>query len=149
MRQAGILRKSYFFDTFEGFSYPTAETSADAIWLGTHENTSIQRVTELLSCFANAHVGKLNIIEDELPKEVAGIAVCNIDVDIYEAIRAALKKTADLMVPGGIIIVEDTGHTPLLGGALLAMEEFLQTEQANSFLPIHLSSGQTFLVKVR
>jgi len=149
MKQTRIARESYFFDTFEGFTYPMAKISSDAIWHETHKDTSIQKVSELLSCFPNIHIQKLNIIQDALPDEITEIAVCNIDVDMYEAIKAALEKIADLIVPGGIFIVEDIGHTPLLGGALLALEEFLKTKQANSFLPLHMSSGQTFLIKVR
>ena len=46
------------------------------------------------------------------------------------------------------MIIEDQGHTPPLGGALLAMHEFFQTDIAKRFVPIHMASGHMFLIKI-
>ncbi len=74
----------------------------------------------------------------------------NIDVDLYEAVKAAkLTNVATRMVVGGIIIVEDPGHTPALIGSRLALHEFLDSLIAASFMHIYLESGQTFRIKVR
>ena len=84
-------------------------------------------------------VFKSNIVADDLPQEVDRIAVANIDVDIYEAVAAALLKVSPLMSVGGIMVVEDPGHTPLLIGARVALQEFLETEAASRFLPLYVS----------
>lgn len=103
-----------------------------------------------LSRFKTPHkVIRNNIITDALPPEVREIALCNIDVDMYEAIAAALAKVAPLMIVGGIIIAEDQGHTPLLVGAYVAVRDFLDSAEGKKFLPIEMMSGQMFLVKIR
>jgi hypothetical protein len=91
-------------------------------------------------------VEKLNIITDELPKNVEQIAVANIDVDMYEAVLASLNKLAPLMAKSGIIIVEDPGHTPGLIGARVALERFLRNNC--NFMPLYMESGQTLLISI-
>jgi hypothetical protein len=93
-------------------------------------------------------VRRHNIIEQEIPADVPLIAVANIDVDLYEAVLAALHKTAPRMTSGGIIIMEDPGHTPYLVGARVALDEFLASRTAAGFLPIYMEFGQTFLVNM-
>lgn len=44
--------------------------------------------------------------------------------------------------------VFDQGHTPALGGAYLATHEFLNSQLSLDFVPIYMSSGQMFLVKI-
>ena len=150
MERAGIRRQSYFFDTFSGFDYDSAAASVDRTWFNTHMDTSHEAVQKLLARFKLPHeVIKSNIITDALPGAIKKIAVCNIDVDMYEAVAAALMKAAPLMAEGGIIIAEDQGHTPLLIGAFVAVREFLESPAGNAFVPIEMMSGQMFLVKVR
>ena len=50
------------------------------------------------------------------------------------------------MTPGGIIVVEDPGHTPQLVGARVALDEFLASKAASKFMPVYMESGQTFLI---
>ena len=147
-------RRCYFLDVFEGFNYDVAQQSPDIRWIGTHvvsEGAAV--VEERISTFANPEIGlsvkviESNIIEDELPSEIDKISVANIDVDQYEAVYAALSKVAPKIVSGGIIIVEDPGHTPLLIGARLALDHFSKSEVAKTFTSIYLESGQTFLLK--
>ena len=90
---------------------------------------------------------KNNIIEDPLPSEIGNIAVANIDVDLYEAVKVALFKIAPKILPGGIMIAEDPGHTPRLVGARLALDDFLNSELSKSFTPIYMESGQWFFLK--
>ncbi len=75
------------------------------------------------------------------------MVVANIDVDLYEAVRIALFKVAPKIVRGGIMIVEDPGHTPSLIGSRVALAEFLESSEASPFLPVYMESGQTLLVK--
>lgn len=147
LQRAGLKRRAYLLDTFEGFNYEEAKTSKDAYWLDTHGDTSIERVRQFVSGFGDVIVERSNIITDPLPDGSGPFAVANIDVDMYEAVLVALQKIVPRLSPGGIAIVEDQGHTPFLGGAYLAVHEFLATPAARGLTPVHLPSGQMFLVK--
>jgi Macrocin-O-methyltransferase (TylF) len=52
-------------------------------------------------------VRRHNIIEEDMPDDFPAIAVAAIDVDLHEAVLAALRKVSPKMVPGGVVIVED------------------------------------------
>ena len=153
MNEAGIYRDAHFFDVFEGFEYDAARKSADAIWSGTHATDGIAAVERRLKRHEKAQAGlnvfvcRHNIVEEEIPAEIDKIAVANVDVDLYEAVLAGLIKVAPRMASGGIIVVEDPGHTPALVGARVALEEFLATKAAADFTPVHMESGQTFLIR--
>jgi hypothetical protein len=62
-------------------------------------------------------------------------------------VLAGLTRIAPLMQIGGIMICEDAGHTPALVGASLALEQFLDSDLGAGFTPVHMTSGQTFLVR--
>jgi len=152
MSLINLKRKCYFLDTYEGFNYEKSRKSIDQHWSETHEllgvTKTINKIKNLLNKFKIPHkIIQNNICKDNLPKEIKKIAVCNLDVDIYDATLDGLKKVAPLIVKGGIIIAGDDGHTPALGGAALALQEFLGTKEGNKFIPIYLSSGQRFLIK--
>jgi hypothetical protein len=147
MKQANISKKAFLIDTYEGFNYSEAAASPDRKWDGTHGDTSIEYVTELLKEFDNKELLKMNVISDDLPPEINNVSVCNIDVDIYEAVLVATIKMAPRMALGGVIILEDQGHTPALAGAYLALREFMESAEGDKFTPIHFPTGQAFLVK--
>jgi hypothetical protein len=147
MKDANIKRKSYFFDLFEGFTNASSAQSSDAVWFGSHVDTSLQHVEQLLREYDNITVSKLDIITQDLPSTISKIALCNIDVDMYEAVLSALKKVAPLLNRGGIIILEDQGHTPFLAGAFAASIEFITTNHKN-FVPVQMPSGQMLLIKL-
>lgn len=146
INRANIDIKCYFVDTYEGFTYKETQSTEDLLWTNTHTDTSVQRVQEYLSGYNNFELIKSNIIQNELPNNIQNIRVANIDVDMYEAVKAALYKVKDRMLRNGIVIAEDYGHTPALIGAQKAVDEFLQ-ENPNDFIPIYLRSGQMFLIK--
>ncbi|MEY3200917.1 MAG: hypothetical protein RIR70_467 [Pseudomonadota bacterium] len=144
-------RKAWLMDTFDGFDYPEAANSADAIWAGTHKIFGVAEtmayVGETLSGIKVEHqLVAGNICADELPAEIEQIAVANIDVDMYEPTLEGLRKVARRLVPGGIIICEDAAATPALYGAALAMEEFLSSAEGVGFLSV-FKGGQFFLIK--
>jgi hypothetical protein len=122
------------------------------VWSGSHATEGIAAVAQRLQRYAlpgsglNVIVRPHNIIEQEIPRDIPLVAVANIDVDLYEAVLAALHKTAPRTTPGGIVIVEDPGHAPHLVGARVALDEFLASRAAAGFLPIYMESGQTFVV---
>jgi hypothetical protein len=143
-------RHFWFFDVFQGFDYDEALASSDATWANTHATEGEAIVRQRLERKAGANqvtVKKLNIITDELPEDLGPIAVANIDVDLYEAVLAGLTRIAPLMQIGGIMICEDAGHTPALVGAALALEQFLDSDLGAGFTPVHMTSGQTFLIR--
>jgi hypothetical protein len=153
MRYANINRKSYFVDTYDGFNYNEANESSDIHWNGSHKlwgcEETIKRVDKLLreeNSNQNFELIKSNICSEQLPLKIEKIAVANIDVDIYDATKAAIEKIAERLVTGGIIIAEDPASTPQLIGAYYAMEKFLQTPLGQKFMKIHVT-GQYFLIK--
>lgn len=146
MKKSQIIKSAYFLDTFEGFNYDEAYTSEDIYWQGTHTDTSLDNVVKRFKEYDNAKVIKSNIITDELPSEIEKICVANIDVDMYEAVKATLYKVKDKIVTNGIIICEDYGHTPALLGGQKAVREFL-SENPDMFTELYLTSGQMFLIK--
>jgi len=148
LQRCGIKKFCYFIDTYEGFSYDEAKQSADARWSGTHIDAPMESVARFLSAFSEKELIKMNVIVQDLPDQINNVSVCNIDVDMYEAVLVAAVKMAPRMAKGGIMILEDQGHTPALAGAYLATMEFLETDPGKKFIPIHLYSGQMFLVKV-
>ena len=154
MKESRIKRSCFFLDVFDGFTYQAAKDSADAMWEGTHVTEGLEIVNHRIQTHCDPEAGltanviKANIIEDELPAQISEVAVANIDVDLYEAVFVALVKVAPKMAVGGIIVVEDPGHTPALIGSRLALSEFMKTQVASSFTSIYLESGQTFLIRV-
>jgi len=140
-------KDAYFLDLFEGFTYEEAHESSDAFWVDQFSSTSIEEVEKRLYKFKNIKLIKCNIIKDKFPEVIKKIAVCNIDVDMYDAVLSALNKIAPLIVPGGIIMVEDQGHTPNIAGAYLAIDEFKKTEIGKEFFHWNLLSGQALFVR--
>jgi len=151
--------KCYFLDTYAGFNYQSADDSSDCSWKGTHmwesspEDWMFWVDAHIDDCpftppgSANYELIVSNICTQDMPPEIKQISVCNIDVDMYDAVLAALKKCHPLMSSGGIMIVQDAGITPHLIGARCALQEFLG-EYGNLYTPVYLqSSGQTYLIK--
>lgn len=143
----------HFLDVFSGFDYEEAERSADALWKNSHATEGYEVVSARLKAYAanceglEVQVYKTNCITEPLPAAITEIAVANIDVDLYEAVKAGLEKVAPLVVPGGILIAEDPGHSPALIGARVALDEFLESDLGAMFTPIVMESGQTFMVR--
>lgn len=146
MKRAGINRRAFFLDTYEGFTYESAQNSEDAAWVNTHQETSQKRVEEYLSDYENANVIKNNVCEDNLPGEINEIAVANIDVDMYDAVKAALEKVHPRLVKNGIMLAEDFGHTPLLIGAQKAVYEFLD-KYSDEYICFYGKGSQMVMIK--
>jgi hypothetical protein len=158
MREAGHrnpslpVRKAWLLDTYDGFSYSEARDSADTIWADTHRlygrNETMAYVDETLSDTGVPYeLVASNICADALPSGVGNIAVANVDVDMYEPTLAALSKVAGHMQKGGIILAEDPTCTPGLYGALIAIEEFLASQEGKCFYKI-FKGGHYFLIRM-
>ena len=72
--------------------------------------------------------------------------LCDAYIDMYEATYEALKKVAGKVVKNGIIMCEDPVNTPMLYGALYAMEKFLKSEDGKDFVKI-FKKNHYFLIK--
>jgi len=149
MSAAGIDREAYLLDVYDGFQYEHAAKSHDASWNGTHTDTSIDRVRAFVGDHAHVHVLRNNIITDGLPDQIDRIAVANIDVDMQEAVSASLERLAPRISLGGVMIVEDAGHTPRLAGAWLALDSFARSDAGRAFRSVYMASGQTLLIRIR
>lgn len=153
MSETGVNRECYFLDVFDGFVYEAARNSSDIMWAGSHVTEGMETVRRRISRSRKSAAGvavqvlKCNVVEEPLPAAIDKVAVANVDVDLYEAVRAGLFKIADKIVSGGVIIVEDPGHTPALIGSRLALVEFLESKAAEPFIPVYLEFGQTFLFR--
>lgn len=144
----------YFLDVFEGFTYDESKVSMDARWKGSHRTMGYEVIKKRLQSYLDDGTEKIvvkksNIISDDLPENLIkeGIRVANLDVDMYEAVHSGLFKIAPHIVPGGILICEDAGHTPALIGAKFATKQFMESELGKFFTKIEMDSGQTFLIK--
>lgn len=153
LRYKGIARTCWFLDVFDGFTYEAAEKSSDAFWAGGHQTHGRDFIEARLKPYEARHQGlnvrvvKANIVTDELPEEMDRICVANVDVDLYEAVYAALVKVHPRMVAGGVVICEDAGHTPWCIGARLAFEQFIANEGAGAYTMAYMQSGQAFLIR--
>ena len=153
MRKTAIERSCYFIDTFDGFSYDEVHQSVDRYWTGDDQIWGTEaKARELLPPYDSSENGvsvtivKANIMVDSLPEDITSIAVANIDVDMIGAVRSAMQKVHPLLVTGGVMILEDTGHTPLLYGACAAVHEFIEAF-GHLYVKLYVSSGQMLLIK--
>jgi len=141
-------RKVYFLDTYAGFTYDAALKSADSWWANSHDDTSMGLVNQVLGPIGHPYeLVRTNVCDDPVPAAIQKISMINIDVDLYEAVKAALVKFAPLVQTHGFIVCEDYGHTPRLIGAALAVEEFLDEGARADFIKIYMESGQLLLIK--
>ena len=145
-----IKRNVFLLDTFEGSNYKESEKSLDVKWHKSHfietENKTKKFLNDTLKEFDNYKLITSNICSDDLPSEITKISLAHVDVDMYEATYEALKKVAGKVVKNGIIMCEDPVNTPMLYGALYAMEKFLKSEDGKDFVKI-FKKNHYFLIK--
>jgi len=152
MEEIRLQREAYFIDTFSGFDYPEAHESPDWTWAGSHRCDGEAKVRLRLEARVNkpdiVHVIQANILHPGALSQVkAPIAVANIDVDLKEAVDASVRAVWPLLAPGGVMIVEDAGHTPWLLGARVALEDAAEVIFPQPLLRLQLESGQYLLIK--
>jgi O-methyltransferase len=137
-------REIYLYDTFEGMSEPT---EADKITTGTGADellkTSDKEDPTSVWCYSaleevQQNVGTLKYpvkqvhyvkgkVEDSIPQTMPGkIALLRLDTDWYESTAHELKHLYPLLVPGGVIIIDDYGHWE---GARKAVDEYIEAQK--------------------
>ncbi|WDZ99206.1 TylF/MycF/NovP-related O-methyltransferase [Mucilaginibacter sp. SJ] len=137
-------RDIYLYDTFEGMSEPT---ELDKVFTGTGAdelmNSSQKEDPTSVWCYSaleevQANVGTLKYpkqlvhyvkgkVEDSIPQTLPGkIALLRLDTDWYESTKHELEHLYPLLVPGGIIIIDDYGHWE---GARKAVDEYIESNK--------------------
>jgi O-methyltransferase len=137
-------REIYLYDTYEGMSEPTEHdkiftgTAADELMNASDKNdaTSVWCYSALEEVQNN--VGSLKYptelihfvkgkVENTIPQNIPQkIALLRLDTDWYESTAHELKHLYPLLVPGGVIIIDDYGHWE---GARKAVDEYIETEK--------------------
>jgi hypothetical protein len=137
-------RDIYLYDTFEGMSEPTEH---DKVFTGTGADelmsSSEREDPTSVWCYSaldevQTNVGSLNYpkqlvhfvkgkVEDSIPQTLPGkIALLRLDTDWYESTKHELEHLYPLLVPGGVIIIDDYGHWE---GARKAVDEYIQNQK--------------------
>jgi hypothetical protein len=127
MKESGVKRTLWVFDTFDGIPPPTAadpDFEIAALYTGSFRG-ELAEVRELF-----AHLGILERavlipgrFQDTIPaSDVGPIAVLHIDGDWYESVKVCLDFFYDRVSLGGVIQIDDYGHWE---GARKAVDEFL------------------------
>jgi O-methyltransferase len=150
MKAGDTNRKVYLYDTFEGMSEPTEH---DKVITGTDANELLKSSDRddptSVWCYSaleevQKNVGTLKYpaelvhyvkgkVEETIPSTIpAKIALLRLDTDWYESTAHELKYLYPLLVPGGVIIIDDYGHWE---GARKAVDEYI----ADNKLPLLLN----------
>jgi O-methyltransferase len=149
MKAGQTDREIYLYDTFEGMSEPTEH---DKVFTGTAAdellNTSTREDATSVWCYSALEEVKTNVstlkypasrvhyvkgkVEDSIPQTLPGkIALLRLDTDWYESTAHELKHLYPLLVPGGVIIIDDYGHWE---GARKAVDEYIENEKLQLLL---------------
>jgi O-methyltransferase len=144
------IRNLFLFDTFEGMSEPN-EKDVSAIDNSTASEL-LKKENKLAGdnvwCYSSFQEVKANLqktnypqekifyfrgkVEDTLPEpSVNKIALLRLDTDFYESTKHELEILYDLVVPGGVLIIDDYGHWT---GSKKAVDEFIEKRKLKIFL---------------
>jgi O-methyltransferase len=140
----GSKRKIHGFDTFTGMTEPT-DIDRD-LW-GESAKSLLSRSeykdgTASFHAFASKElVGKIlndngcfdvNLVEGDVAKTLflksnlpSHISILRLDTDWYESTKIELEVLYPLLVPGGILIIDDYGH---FSGARKAVDEYFKDD---------------------
>ena len=127
LRQLGVHRTLWLFDTFEGLPAPTLD-DPDFEVANLYTGTCLGAIEEVQNLFTQLQVRDRvqfvkGLFQDTFPAfAVSQIALLHIDGDWYESVKACLDNLYDKVSPGGIIQFDDYGYWQ---GARKAVDEFL------------------------
>jgi O-methyltransferase len=140
IKAGDLTRTIYLYDTFEGMSEPTWHDKEDSGTLASNllsisdpnDAASIWCVSALEEVQNNINILKYPVellhyvkgkVEDTIPGKIPSkIALLRLDTDWYESTAHELKYLYPLLVPGGVIIIDDYGYWQ---GARKAVDEFI------------------------
>jgi len=150
-----MTRELYLYDTFEGMSEPT-ELDKSYDGRSAREQLSETPTGEGVWCYSSLDEVEGNLastgypidrmhfvkgkIEDTIPENnPPQLAILRLDTDWYESTRHELEHLFPLLVPGGLLIIDDYGHWE---GARKAVDEFLESSTVKYFLHRIDSTGR-------
>jgi O-methyltransferase len=133
------------FDTFAGHPDDIHPELDGGHYPGAFRDTSFAEVKKYLSVFDNVVLHKGRFQENCGSVSGQQFSFVHIDVDIYSATRDCLEFFAGLLVPGGIILVDDYGFTTCKGSKE-AVDSFVKG--TGNFMKIHLLTGQCMLIRI-
>ena len=132
-------RKVIGFDTFEGFTEPSAQdltSSAQHMRLGGLSYHSYEYLNEAIKLYDEnrmiGNVSKVSLhkgdISDTLPKYLqdhpsAVIALLHLDLDLYAPTKKVLQLAVERMPKGSIVVFDEINHDDYPGETLAVMEE--------------------------
>tara|TARA_Y100000031_G_scaffold103504_1_gene113665 strand:- start:145360 stop:146136 length:777 start_codon:yes stop_codon:yes gene_type:complete len=130
-------RDFYLYDTYEGMSAPTevdrsmsTNISANKLYHQYDEQWSVGSLDTVKQVMGETgyEPRKLHYVkgkvEDTIPKTIPKkIALLRLDTDWYESTKHELEHLYDLLVPGGVLIIDDYGSW---AGSKKAVEEFFK-----------------------
>ena len=140
-------KKVIGIDSFEGLqSFSEKDGSLDANvgkCEGGYSSSAVGEEVELLTAWHNADnimarervILKKGRVEDVLPSVLESrpgmrISLLHLDVDLYEPTLFALRHLWDLVVPGGMVVLDEYGLPPWAGEST-AVDEFIKERGLN------------------
>lgn len=132
-------RKIFLYDTFDGMSAPTeADQDMEGRTAETMLATDNKSLDSLMWSYAPLDHVKANVtsvgypadrfvfvqgkVEETIPATLPGpLALLRLDTDWYESTRHELEQLYPLLVPGGVLIIDDYGHWK---GSRQAVDEY-------------------------
>lgn len=126
MRQMGIRRDLWLFDTFQGLPSPSpqdADFEIAALYCGACVGSveDVRRSLSTLGIRENLHFIPGLFQNTLLTAPVSSVAILHIDGDWYESVKSCLESFYDKVSPGGVIQFDDYAHW---AGARKAVDEF-------------------------
>jgi hypothetical protein len=152
LRHNSTERDIYLYDTFEGMPAPSkhdvkkgghhgAGMSAEELYKNSNPDDIIWCISTLDEVKQN--IGKFDyppdkihyvkgMVEDTIPQTIPQkIALLRLDTNFYESTQHELKYLYPLMVPGGVIIMNDYGEW---AGARKAIDEYIEANNIKILL---------------
>jgi len=141
-----LKRHLWLADTFEGVV--KAGPKDDYYKGGEHADTTLEIVDTFLN---NLRLTDVTVLPGVFPEDTAhlvecdAIALCHIDVDVYQSAKDVLNWVWPRMPVGGIIVYDDYGFYGCEGVTALVNEEAARTDR----LVIHNLNGHAVVIKLR
>ena len=155
-------RQFHLFDSFEGLPRATdkgdertisglgLQTEGPDIEVSGHLAVDDTWVRSLFKDIAypdsHTHI-HMGWFQDTLPKFAAGklkIALLRLDGDLYESTRLSLEHLWDLLVPHGVMVIDDYLS---FGGCKVAIDELMETLPVKPYLNKIHGYGGRYLIK--
>lgn len=152
-------RKIYMYDTYEGMTRPTEEdrsvmsgtTPVLELWQknqsGDHNDWCYGPLEGVQTTMKATGYPSENLIfvkgpvEETLPKTMPGpVALLRLDTDWYSSTKHEMEHLFPLLVPGGVLILDDYGYW---AGARQAVDEYLNQQKIALLLHRDDDSGAT------